>query len=133
MRMLPRRQYVVSSLVFLQRTPTRPATPKRVLPIITVGALVALAILAFSLALSNSHAARDHAARDPVNRTAVNAPLHRRWYAASSLWNTPISADPRIAPNSSTLVAAWANVAACGGAPCLDPAGQSYTPAVYYA
>lgn len=56
----------------------------------------------------------------------------RRWYASSSLWNTPIRARPPIASNDASLIAAWADTAPCGGSPCLDPSGASFTPAIYY-
>lgn len=59
-------------------------------------------------------------------------PGSRRWYSSSSLWNTPIPSNPRLAPNNASLVAAWANTQPCGRSPCLDPSGFSATPAIYY-
>jgi hypothetical protein len=50
----------------------------------------------------------------------------RRWYAPSSLWNTPIGPDPRIAPNNATLIAALTQTPAIGVA-------YGYTPAIWYA
>jgi O-antigen/teichoic acid export membrane protein len=49
-----------------------------------------------------------------------------RWYAPSSLWNTPIGPHPRLAPNDATLVAALA------AAPSIAVA-YDYTPAIWYA
>jgi hypothetical protein len=56
----------------------------------------------------------------------------RRWYAPSSLWNTPIRRDPRIASNNASLIAAWSDSVPCRGFPCLDPSGIGYVPAIYY-
>ena len=113
-------------------------TLKRLLSIIAVIALASSALAAWRVAQENSHPPTASVQRLPTRRsderkTAAEHPLQRRWYAASSLWNTPIPAHPRIASNSATLVAAWADVAACGGGTCLHPQGLSYTPAIYYA
>lgn len=60
-------------------------------------------------------------------RTASGlGPEDHRWYAPSSLWNTPIGPHPRIAPNNASLVAALSKTSSIGVA-------YDYTPAIWYA
>lgn len=70
----------------------------------------------------------------PAKQTTTSRPVSRRkpgqvsrrWYAATSAWNTPIGPDPPIAPNDATLVAALAGTPAIG-------VSYNYTPAIWYA
>src|ERR1700693_2289163 len=62
----------------------------------------------------------DHTATTPTptetpTMLAMNHPL----YTSASLWNTPIPANPAIAPNNSGLIAAWADTTRCKGN-CLN-------------
>ena len=69
------------------------------------------------------------AAGHPIPRakpTTRSGPVSPRWYAPTSLWNTPIGPDPRIAANDATLVAALAGTPAIG-------VSYNYTPAIWYA
>ena len=69
--------------------------------------------LLFAAALLAVPAARQQIARlgvaPPVSTTAQSAsdpPVASRPYGATSIWNTPVSAQPRFLPNSAALVAA---------------------------
>ena len=119
------RAHVISGGPSFDRT----VTLKRVLPIIAISAIVSITIVALRIAHVNSEAPKVSVSR----LQAMKPLLEGRWYGPNSLWNTPILPNPRIASNNATLVAAWANTAACGGAPCLHPSGNAYTPAIYYA
>ncbi len=57
-----------------------------------------------------------------------------RWYAANSLWNTPIAANPAIAPNDASLIAQWSETAPCEvqGSYCMQSLVE-WTPTVWYA
>ena len=57
---------------------------------------------------------------------AAKGPLSPRWYSPTSIWNTPIGANPKIAPNNASLIAALEKTPAIG--PAYD-----YTPAIWYA
>jgi hypothetical protein len=101
---------------------------KAVISIVIAGGIVAVV----ATAIVASHDSHVGTRRMHVSSRAGRDPPGRRWYAPNSLWNTPIAANPRIAPNNASLIAAWADTAACNFHPCLDPSGYSYTPAIYY-
>jgi O-antigen/teichoic acid export membrane protein len=105
-------------------------TPAQAVQVL-VTSLVALIIAALVVGASNhtpsflASAARTRSARAAPSKRS-EGPGGRRWYAPSSLWNTPIGADPRIAPNDASLVSALASTPAIG-------VSYQYTPAIWYA
>ncbi len=94
--------------------------------------IVTAVAIAVAIAIVGSSVKLGRAPANHIHGRAAGTPSGRRWYSAKSLWNTPIAAHPRIASNNSSLIGAWAETAFCGGSPCLDPSGTSYTPAIYY-
>ena len=91
-------------------------------------AFVVVAALAAALAVLLS--SRGHApstTQAPVARSVRRDRFSaRRWYAPTSIWNTPIAPNPKIAPNNASLIAALAQTPAIGVA-------DDYTPAIWYA
>lgn len=65
-------------------------------------------------------------AKAPAAAAAAKGPLSPRWYSPRSIWNTPIGANPKIAPNNASLIAALEKTPAVGVA-------YDYTPAIWYA
>jgi hypothetical protein len=58
------------------------------------------------------------------------------WYVPSSAWNTPIAANPAVAANDASLIAAWADPTPCqpAGSSCFgNPGGHAWTPAIWIA
>jgi hypothetical protein len=71
--------------------------------------------------------------RISFRQASPSPPPPGRWYAPTSLWNTPIRAHPAISARNSTIIAAWARGCRPGASPsCLYPLGGSYTPAIWY-
>jgi O-antigen/teichoic acid export membrane protein len=99
---------------------------------IAVTSVIALVIALIVVGASSdppsfsARAARAHAASPARRASRARVTRGRRWYSATSLWNTPIGPDPRLAPQNASLAAALAQSPAIGVA-------YSYTPAIWYA
>ena len=83
---------------------------------------------------SNYAASASSTLTQTVEPPPVKEPLPAvdgQWYSSASAWNTPIPANPVIAPNNSSLIAAWAETTLCKGN-CLHTQ-YDYTPAIWVA
>ncbi|HUA49265.1 MAG TPA: hypothetical protein VMA77_28775 [Solirubrobacteraceae bacterium] len=87
--------------------------------IATVIALILAVVIAGCAGASEHSIPRAKAA-------TTSDPVSPRWYASTSLWNTPIGPHPRIASNDASLVVALAATPAIG-------VSYNYTPAIWYA
>jgi O-antigen/teichoic acid export membrane protein len=89
---------------------------------------IALAAAVAAVGLSGHRPAGPTGPAAPVARPAAasTGPGSGRWYAPTSLWNTPIAAHPRLAPNNASLIAAMSTSPAIG-------VSYDYTPAIWYA
>jgi O-antigen/teichoic acid export membrane protein len=88
-------------------------------------AIAAIIALVLALIIAGCQAGAVVPVKPAQARPAVG-PLSPRWYAPTSIWNTPIASHPRVAPNNATLVAALVRTPAIG-------VSYNYTPAIWYA
>jgi hypothetical protein len=106
-----------------------PACPLRLTPkrtrslLITVASAIAVVVaVGIAGAFDNTTTSR----LSLLKAVSGHGPEAHRWYAPSSLWNTPIGPNPRLAPNNASLVAALSKTSSIGVA-------YDYTPAIWYA
>jgi hypothetical protein len=92
-------------------------------PTSAIAVIVALTIVGFRTAGVGSDTT---SVRPFTTQSGGKRPASVRWYAPSSLWNTPIAANPPIAANNASLIAALVSTNGIG--PAYD-----YTPAIWYA
>jgi O-antigen/teichoic acid export membrane protein len=97
--------------------------------VLEIGATSAIALV-LAAAIANHDSGTGTNVRSSSTTTPASAsargPLSPRWYSRTSLWNTPIGPDPRLAPNDASLITALTRTSGISIA-------YNYTPAIWYA
>jgi hypothetical protein len=99
-------------------------TPKRARSLLITVAGVIAVVVAVGIARGFDNTTRSRLSS--LKTASGEGPEGHRWYAPTSLWNTPIGPHPRLAQNNSSLVAALSKTSSIGVA-------YDYTPAIWYA
>jgi O-antigen/teichoic acid export membrane protein len=117
----------VDALRYVARARYPPMTRRRViLSPAQVLQVVATSTIALVVALALVGSSHSTLRSRGIPAAARSVGAGGRWYAATSLWNTPITAHPKVAPNDASLIAAMSTTPAIG-------VSYDYTPAIWYA